>query len=151
MSLRGSARLMTGTMYKPACLKEPDGIHLDILGNHMLYSPVVKVLVPLSGLQMCAKPIGICYLLQCMKQSLRLRAGLNHEHLLSQFIPCLSWGYTARWQQGPGVDWLEAGHFTQCGFFKTWLSAIREIWQTCNRQQIAADLQLCCVRVCQGV
>lgn len=31
-------------MYKLACLKEPDGIHLFFLDNHMFYSPTVEVL-----------------------------------------------------------------------------------------------------------
>lgn len=75
--LTGSAKLAKGTTYKPSFLKEPDGIPQDFLDNCMFCSPTVKVLAPVSGLQMCAEAHRLS-LPHGAKQSPRL----NIEHLL---------------------------------------------------------------------
>lgn len=132
---------MTGTTYKPACLKEPDGIHLDFLANHMFCSPAVKVLVPLSGLQMCETHRHLLSLPQCVQQSLRFRAALSHEHLiLASSYPVCPGIIHPSGNKGQELIGWGAGHFIQYGFFKTLLSAaIREKWHPCDRQQLPSS------------
>lgn len=74
---KDSAKLTKGTTYTLSCLKEPDGIPRDFLDNCMFCSPVVKVLAPVSGLQMCAEAHRLS-LPQGAEQSPRL----NSERLL---------------------------------------------------------------------